>query len=104
MPEASLPLGVTSAVDDRIPEVLDSRKRSCSKIVAPACPGAVLDGCQFSGAREGFFSRFRLGRKQQIMDFTGYRFLIIGHLKIPAVASASLQRCEVRNDSSAPAG
>jgi hypothetical protein len=38
------------------------------------------------------------------MHFTGYRFLIIGHLKILAVASASLQRRQKRKHSSAPAG
>src|SRR3984885_1811559 len=104
MPQASLPLGVAGALHDRVPEVLDGGKSPSSKIVAPACLGVLLAGRPFSCARQVFASRFRLGRKQQGMHFTGYRFLIIGHLKILAVASASLQRSQMSNQSIETAG
>jgi hypothetical protein len=79
--QKSLPFGVTGSIVERVPNSLDSRKRSYSKIVALACHGVFIEKRQFSGAREVSFGRFWFGRKQQVMDFTGYRFLVIGHRK-----------------------
>jgi len=64
-----------------VPNFLDSRKRRYSKIVAPACHGAFIDKRQFKCAREVSFGRVWFGRSNKSWDFTGYRFLIIGHRK-----------------------